>query len=140
MGHVVTYDANLGSFDQAKVTPNGLAVLGFFFQVGSANSDIQPVVNALGDVGSSGTNSKVDGMNLLDLIEASFDGNFYRYSGSLTTPTCDETVIWTNFQTPISISDDQLKQFRGLDGNDGALVDNFRPTQPLRGRDVTHYA
>lgn len=34
--------------------------------------------------------------------------NFYRYSGSLTTPTCNEAVIWTVFETPIALSERQV--------------------------------
>lgn len=34
--------------------------------------------------------------------------NFYRYNGSLTTPLCNEAVIWTVFDTPIALSERQV--------------------------------
>ena len=33
---------------------------------------------------------------------------FYRYEGSLTTPQCQETVIWTIFTNTIQISEKQV--------------------------------
>lgn len=34
--------------------------------------------------------------------------HFYRYSGSLTTPPCYESVVWTIFENAISISEQQV--------------------------------
>ena len=34
--------------------------------------------------------------------------NFYRYEGSLTTPTCNEAVLWTVFKKEIGISERQV--------------------------------
>jgi len=44
---------------------------------------------------------------LQDLLPESTD-SFYRYSGSLTTPECQESVTWTVFDTPITISPHQV--------------------------------
>uniref|UniRef100_A0A8C1QR33 Si:ch211-173d10.4 n=1 Tax=Cyprinus carpio TaxID=7962 RepID=A0A8C1QR33_CYPCA len=34
---------------------------------------------------------------------------YYRYNGSLTTPPCDEAVVWTIFKDPIRISKDLVQ-------------------------------
>ncbi|XP_052073249.1 uncharacterized protein LOC127711298 [Mytilus californianus] len=65
---------------------------------------------------------------------------YYRYYGSLTTPPCHESVIWTIFKSPISISKQQINLFRLL-GNRHInkyrdIADNFRPLQALYGRNV----
>ena len=49
-------------------------------------------------------------MDLAGMIEEALAGQFYRYSGSLTTPTRDESVVWTNFQLPLTIGPDQVKK------------------------------
>ena len=37
--------------------------------------------------------------------------NYYRYNGSLTTPTCNEAVTWTVFNDPVEISQAQVNFF-----------------------------
>ena len=57
--------------------------------------------------------------------------------GSLTTPTCNEAVLWTNFLQPFTISEAQLDKFRRLKDSKGlSMSDNFRPGQALNGRTV----
>lgn len=34
---------------------------------------------------------------------------FYRYYGSLTTPGCDEKVVWTVFSEIVSIPDNEVR-------------------------------
>ena len=63
--------------------------------------------------------------------------SFYRYSGSLTTPYCNEVVTWTVFSNPTFMSSVQLQQFRTLTNSEGKpLVDNDRPVQPVGRRTV----
>merc|ERR1712083_70933 len=65
--------------------------------------------------------------------------NFYRYQGSLTTPGCNEIVVWTVFKESVGISAGQMAKFRQnvkLNDSGKTLVDNYRAVQPLHGRKV----
>lgn len=60
---------------------------------------------------------------------------YYRYDGSLTTPPCYESVIWTVVHEPIQLSLKQLNAFRSLQDEDKHILANtFRPVQPLGTR------
>ncbi len=94
---------------------------------------------------------------LADIIPESIS-NYYRYNGSLTTPPCNEIVMW-NVVDPefsINLSEDQLLEFQTLrDKNDievilfhsydlemylnlfvFKLLTNSRPSQRINGRTI----
>lgn len=56
------------------------------------------------------------------------DKRFFRYVGSMTTPPCNEGVVWLVFKTPIQASIGQLVKMNELMG------ENVRPLQGLNGR------
>uniref|UniRef100_A0A8C3K7K7 Carbonic anhydrase 8 n=1 Tax=Calidris pygmaea TaxID=425635 RepID=A0A8C3K7K7_9CHAR len=70
--------------------------------------------------------------------------DYWVYEGSLTIPPCSEGVTWILFRYPLTVSQVQIEEFRRLrthvkgaellEGCDGILGDNFRPTQPLSDR------
>uniref|UniRef100_A0A158Q8E3 Carbonic anhydrase n=1 Tax=Elaeophora elaphi TaxID=1147741 RepID=A0A158Q8E3_9BILA len=62
--------------------------------------------------------------------------NFYRYEGSLTTPGCDEAVVWTLMADPITVTPSQMRAFHQVNFASGKTGHNWRPTQPLNGRKI----
>ena len=79
-------------------------------------------------------------MSLLDLLPE--EKQYYRYIGSLTTPPCAESVVWTVLKSPLNVTQQQLDRFRSLRERDGSSVEqlpianNFRDPQPLYARSV----
>ena len=60
---------------------------------------------------------------------------YYRYDGSLTTPPCYESVLWTVLLEPIKLSFPQLHAFRYLHDEHAKIIQNtYRQVQPLGTR------
>ena len=106
-----------------------------------------PIIDALRDIEMANTHVKFSDtdFSLPKLISgvAPLDGagtEYVHYQGSLTTPHCNEVVEWILFTTPLNISTSQMHMFRHLKDSLGHdLKDNFRPPQPLNGREVLFY-
>uniref|UniRef100_A0A8W8N0U2 carbonic anhydrase n=1 Tax=Magallana gigas TaxID=29159 RepID=A0A8W8N0U2_MAGGI len=111
-------------------------------RVGSSdNANFAPIVSALSNVVNKDATHSITGFKLKDFMTVNM-GKFYRYQGSLTTPTCDESVTWTVFAEPLSMSESQLATFRTLYEDTTTtkqMVNNYRPPLALNGRSVHLY-
>jgi carbonic anhydrase len=67
-------------------------------------------------------------INVAKLLPA--DRGYYTLDGSLTTPPCNEGVMWYVMKDPVTVTDAGIKRFSKL------YRDNARPTQPLNDRVV----
>ena len=47
----------------------------------------------------------------LDKLLPTDKSKYFRYNGSLTTPTCNEAVTWTVFKDPVEISEAKVKPY-----------------------------
>ncbi|XP_076105790.1 uncharacterized protein LOC143074129 [Mytilus galloprovincialis] len=137
--HVVMHSNRFSSVKDAMQSKNGLAVLGFLFDVGPYNSDFDEIINHLRNIEHRDDHVILKSFSLASLFPST--DCYYRYYGSLTTPMCHESVIWTLFKQHIYISESQLNQFRHLGrthfpGSED-LINNFRNPQPINCRVVT---
>ncbi|NXU48880.1 CAH15 anhydrase, partial [Turnix velox] len=110
--HIVHMNVKYRTLAEAKGHPNGLAVLGFFFQVTETpNTNYNTIVAGLSNVSRAG-----DAVDLASTFRLStllppperLDG-YYRYQGSLTTPDCSEVVVWTLFEELVQIGREQVQ-------------------------------
>ncbi|XP_016420677.1 carbonic anhydrase 4-like [Sinocyclocheilus rhinocerous] len=137
--HIVHIKEKYGSLGEALNDSTGVAALAFFFEVTSGqNKQLDRVIEALGKVRYEGNSCEIEDFRLTDIIPQANKLNYYRYSGSLTTPGCDQAVVWTVFQQSLPISKNQLmsvdKQL--LFGTEKPMTGIFRPVQNLNGRVV----
>ncbi|NXS11376.1 CAH4 anhydrase, partial [Neodrepanis coruscans] len=140
--HLVHIREDASDVAEAKKIKNGLAVLAFFIKVaGKENKNYATLLKELENIRYKGEVAAIDPLPLRSLLPPEEDlGRYYRYEGSLTTPDCHEGVIWTIFEEPIELSLSQLSQFAALhfDGkNSSAMIENFRPSQPVNRRRVS---
>lgn len=99
------------------------AVLGFLFEISDDdNSKLTPIMTELEHVIEYNTTTKSHGLRLDDMLPIEID-RYFRYSGSLTTPGCDEIVQWVVVDTPVlTISEEQLLNFQSLQDKNGYPV------------------
>jgi len=138
--HLVHFNSKYGEIGEAVQHPDGLAVIGIFFSISPKdNPALTPLLSSLDSVSLAGSPSAgfSSSVSLASLLPKDTSA-FYRYSGSLTTPGCNEVVTWTLLHHPVGVSETQLAGLRALlDGDGNTMGDNFRAVQPLYGRKVT---
>jgi len=120
--------------EQVSVLETGsdMLITSFMFNVGTVRNPL--LDQLLGQVPTMpGQWTQVQTpIDLLRSLGPALDGNFYRYSGSITAPSCAETVKWLVFEKALNMSQDQWVSFKAMFPNPS----NNRPVQPLYGRTV----
>ena len=105
-----------------------LAVVAILLKSGSEDFPLHVLWNYLPkDVGKEAEHKKVE-LNAEDFLPN--DRNFYKFSGSLTTPPCSEGVTWLVMKQFVEVSPAQIAAFAKLFPNDA------RPLQALNGRSI----
>lgn len=103
-----------------------LAVVGMMYEQGAENPQLAKIWNSLPkQKGQMITLKEPQSVN--HLLPKNLD--YYRFSGSLTTPPCSEGVRWLILKDIQTASAKQIADFAQLLGHP-----NNRPVQPLNGR------
>ncbi|MDI7659155.1 carbonic anhydrase family protein [Cronobacter universalis] len=105
-----------------------IAVVAVMFKTGAANVELAKLWQAMPDQADASQPLKA-AIDINRLLPK--DKTYYRFSGSLTTPPCSEGVSWLVMKHPLTLSAEQLNQFKQVMHHD-----NNRPVQPLHGRIV----
>uniref|UniRef100_A0A3B3ZDH6 Alpha-carbonic anhydrase domain-containing protein n=1 Tax=Periophthalmus magnuspinnatus TaxID=409849 RepID=A0A3B3ZDH6_9GOBI len=138
---IVSFKASSGDIQTALADSNGLAALGFLIEVDETTTGLpvswKNLTTQLDAIAASGSSLNLSlSLSLDDLLTGVDRTKYYRYLGSLTTPNCDEAVVWTVFKDPVKVSKDLIDLFstKIKDANSTLIVNNYRsikPTQPF---------
>lgn len=144
--HLVCFNKRLyKDSSQAKSSPSGLAVFAFMSQESERATTPDTLIGNLGDMSAAltrvlqpGQTTTIPAFDLRNILKLVTPDEFYRYSGSLTTPPCTQNVEWTVFRKVIPITNSQLKSLRaiqfGPSETEKQMKDNFRPIMPLNSK------
>ncbi|XP_045666757.1 carbonic anhydrase 12 isoform X2 [Ursus americanus] len=141
--HIVHYNSDLyPNASSASNKSEGLAVLAVLIEMGSFNPSYDKIFRHLQDVRYKGQAVLIPGFSIEELLPERPD-EYYRYKGSLTTPPCHPTVLWTVFRNPVQISQEQLLALETAlyytyvdDPSPRKMVNNFRQVQEFEERQV----
>ncbi|XP_022249849.1 carbonic anhydrase-related protein-like [Limulus polyphemus] len=134
--------------DEAAKGENGLVIVTIFVQVGRMHEELETLIDNFWAIQYKGQ-SKVIGttFNPSCLLPHPSLRDYWTYSGSLTWPPFSENVEWILLRYPLTVSHQQLYEFRRLKKHvkhdltvetrhEDFLNNNFRPLQPLNGRTI----
>ncbi|XP_074539155.1 carbonic anhydrase 14 isoform X2 [Halichoeres trimaculatus] len=140
--HVVHYNSELyPNISTAMTKRDGLAVLGILIVTGEeTNPGFNNILNYLSRIRHADQKAYIPAFDVKSLLPRDL-GRYYRYNGSLTTPPCYQSVIWSLFHERVQISKAQLLRMETLlysskseEPDRMLLQDNYRATQPLNHR------
>ncbi|XP_067829344.1 carbonic anhydrase 12 [Heptranchias perlo] len=141
--HIVHYNSEkYKDISTAQDKVDGLAVLGILIEIGPFNAAYDQIFRHLNEIQYKGQKIQLPGFNINDLLPRRLD-EYYRYNGSLTTPPCYPSVLWTVFRNPVQISSEQLLELQSdlyfsnrTETNQTGMVNNYRHVQELGEREV----
>ncbi|XP_067235108.1 uncharacterized protein ca12 isoform X2 [Chanodichthys erythropterus] len=128
--HVVHFNSDkYPNISMAVDKHDGLAVLGVFIEIGEFNPAFDKFFKYINGIKYRDQKIQVPAFNIRALLPIRLD-EYYRYDGSLTTPPCYPSVLWTVFRKPVTIS---RKQFVALATALYASYAHDSATVPLHG-------
>ncbi|XP_035712483.1 uncharacterized protein LOC118437531 isoform X1 [Folsomia candida] len=128
-----TYPLEMHMVHKQIKDPSKIAVISVLFYISpNDNPNLEPILNLAGKVKQPLAVAKTTTSNKITLTKLyPKKMRMFRYAGSLTTPPCSESVVWTVFRDPVPVSAKQMEKFRKLlSFSKKPLTTNFRPVQP----------
>jgi len=149
--HMVHKNIHDDTIEEALAHEDGLTVLGFKFEFVDDKKENNPAIDTLTQMAKahliqpSAGYAKKDKLpddkdvSIVNFLPFLMD-EYFHYTGSLTTGTCDEAVNWIVFKVPLAVHKDNMWDLQDLLDKQGKpLINNFRPTQPIHDRPLYYH-
>lgn len=125
------------SWQESVNQPNGVTAIAVLIQTQNqsspSNHSLSHLISSHAEsVRKKGSYSPLTRLSLSHLMPTT--SGFVTYDGSLTTPSCVESVHWIIVNRPVYVSSQELTRLRSLIQLHGQGEGNSRPTQPLNSR------
>lgn len=119
----VKYAGEIHLLFQSQQSKTKYSVIALLIKlVNNENHAMRPVVEKLDDITKFLAETESTKISLENIVPLTIK-QYFRYSGSMTTPDCDETVEWNVVDTPmIGLSEDQIISFQTLLDPEGLSV------------------
>ncbi|CAH0559139.1 unnamed protein product [Brassicogethes aeneus] len=136
--HLVHHAKQFDSLASAVTTPQGVAVFSVMFDYSPDDAEyFKPLVSVINTVTKHLESQNMSDFSLRKFLPVDTAG-YYRYDGSLTTPNCNEGIVWTVFTNTIPISQSQALVFEELyTKNQKRLKHNYRSLQNINDRSIS---
>jgi len=121
-----TYDMELHLVH--KTPQHRYVVFSIFMKKGQENASLRKLWERIPKDLDREVVYKKELIHVSDFLPA--DKTLFHYFGSLTTPPCSQLVSWFVLESPIELSEEQIKYFQKF------IDHNARPVQKLNGRVV----
>lgn len=139
--HIVSHNNRYSNFSEAVQNKGGIAVIGVLFHV---SDQVNPVLKNILDGAEAikdtpGQSNNITNPFSPEQLLPKERSSYFRYEGSLTTPSCDEAVIWTVLESTVPFAITQIERFKQVKDAYGALLThNFRQLQRLNARPLVY--
>lgn len=136
--HLVHYKKGTQNVPTALRQHHGVAVFAVLFELSpDDDEEFEPLLNIIESLQTQINKATyLHHINVKNFLPRDVAG-FYRYDGSLTTPDCNEGILWTVFTNTIPISAHQVRVFEHMkSGHNEILSQNYRELQPLNNRNI----
>jgi len=149
--HFIHWNEDLyDSYEEACKREDGIVIIAVFIKAVEerSNSGLLYLTSLLQDIVYREQSLPLSGSFDPKSLLPDDTSKYWTYKGSFTTPPCFETVTWLVFYEPLTVSSNDLEQFRKLrsygesemrptdEDYDGQIMRNYRTIQPIGTRKI----